>query len=126
MGIGGAYLAEQSADVQAEILAVGYDTVNGYFRSGGYAIPIAEVYAGHDVKRAECAVAAWTHFSAHGVDPDNKADSALRLAYRDSIRWLEKIATGKILPLPAGARPTDETLDYGGVCVIESDTARGW
>jgi hypothetical protein len=127
LGVAANYLAGLSVADQNASLAVGYDTCNGYFRAGGYPVPIPTANVGFDVKRAECAVAAWTTIDVDGAEPDSESDKALRQAYEDAIKWLEGVAARKILPFPADLEETvPETERIGGGVELQSDDQRGW
>jgi phage gp36-like protein len=126
LGVAAAYLAALNADEQAEGLACGYDTCNGYFRAANYPVPIPAADVGHDVKRAECAVGAWSIVSVRGWDPNSESDKALRQAYEDALAWLTQVAKGIVKPFPSSTTDAVPESEELGSYAMDSDDLRGW
>lgn len=100
-------------------------TVNSYLRAQ-YVLPILR--AGDDIKQATAIIAAWNVIRVRGFKPgENPEDSALRLAYEDTIRWLEKVAAGSAFPDIDDSDPgTPDAGVPAGVPIVASNSQRGY
>ena len=61
-----------------------------------YKLPI--VTASPDLVEAVCKIAAYNLLALRGYNPELGADVLIRDRYDDAVRWLERVADGKIAP----------------------------
>lgn len=102
----------------------GTTTVNSYLR-GRYQLPLTPPFPG-EIVNATAKLAAYSILSVRGFDPENAADVNIRMQYDDMVRWLERLADGKVtLDLRADASPG---VHDGGPRVLSRDRndARRW
>lgn len=99
--------------------------IDSYLRQQ-YVLPLTRV--GSDIKECCAIIAAWRVLSVRGIKPgENPEDSSIYLAYREQLRWLELIASGKVSP-DVDDSDTTSTLPgaQAGVAQVVSNSARGY
>lgn len=99
--------------------------VNSYLRAQ-YVLPLLRV--GSDIKEATAIIAAWNILRVRGLKPgENPEDNVLRMAYEDTIRWLEKVAAGAAFPDVDDSDPgTPAAGDPAGAPIVTSNSQRGY
>jgi phage gp36-like protein len=90
-------------------------------------IPLTSVSAG--MKRRECVIAGYNHLRVRGWEATSSSDAEFVKEYERCLAWIDKVATGKLKPLPvtpAGevvdADPTTEPTGAG----VASEASRNW
>lgn len=99
-------LAGAIGDADAEI--------DAYLRDGGYELPLAD--PPHVLVRHACQIARYYLY-------DDARPEAVALDYRESLDWLERVATGRVKLDMAGANPrTPGGISAGTRSLIYDDT----
>lgn len=108
---------------QDAALSAASSVADGYLASR-YTLPLTSW--GDDLRRAVCLIAAYDLMTRRGYNPEG-GDEQLRLRYEDAIRWLERVADGKVTP-PAEDSSTAGTSASAGLGSpeVRSGTKRGW
>lgn len=121
LGLPAGALTSVPTDSQDAQLAAASSFVDGYLAKR-FTLPLSAW--GDDVTRATCAVAAWDSLTVRGFNPNSPADVAVRMRYEDIVRWLEKVASGAVVPQGiVDATPT--VRERRGAAVV-SRPRRGW
>ena len=107
-----------------------WDEVEGYLRAnGGIGLPLPADKVPLTLKQKACVLMSWNMMCVRGFDPTSSTDTVIRMRYEDALAWLEKVAAGKIQPIPftADGNLDDATPDVeeGGAVVVSEDD-RGW
>ena len=109
-----------SGDLDAAMLAAA--AVAESYLAVAYTLPLTSW--GDDLRRAVCMIAAWDILGGNrGFNPEQGSDTAVRLRYEDAIRWLERVASGAVVPVGiVDSTPTENE----GAGYFHSDAKRGW
>lgn len=96
------------------------DVANGYL-GNAFVLPITA--HGADLTRHVVAIAVWDLMTGvRGMNPDG-SDETIRMRYDDAIRWLERVADGRLRP----AGLVDSTPDvFEGASFVVTTPKRGW
>jgi phage gp36-like protein len=126
---GHAIWANAQADVLEHLDGAKSD-IEDALRSGGYDLPIPETSVSKGMVRRQCIIAGYHYLRVRGWEVTSANDIEFIEEYKRCIGWLDKVATGKIQPLPKDP-VTDETLDAKPETTplnsaVVSDTQRGW
>jgi phage gp36-like protein len=99
--------------------------IDSYLRQQ-YVLPLTRV--GQDVREACAIIAAYRVLSVRGLKPgENPEDQSIRIAYEDTIRWLEKIAAGSVSPdVDDSDTSTPAAGEQAGAARVSSNSQRGW
>lgn len=120
LGLPASATGGMSADAITAALAAASRKVDGYL-SDAFTLPL--VTWSDDITEATCALAAWTLLSVRGFNPDRGADVAVRQRYEDAVRFLERVADGKITPVVTDSSPAAQPA---AAPIVASDDQRGW
>lgn len=111
-------------------LTSAWEEAEGYLRTAEYGLPLPAESVTTTLKRKACALAEWELFGRGGLDPTSGANELLRLRYEDAVSWWEKVAAGKVQPIPRTAEglsndatPTVEETPTGAAA---GGASRGW
>ncbi|MEN6535498.1 MAG: phage protein Gp36 family protein [Bryobacteraceae bacterium] len=110
-----------------------WDEVLSYLRAApNITLPLTADQVTLTLKQKACVLMTWNIMSVKGFDPTaNAQDAVLRMRYEDAITWFEKVAAGKIQPIPP-AEVEEDPVDDGTVTgsdsggVVTSEASRGW
>jgi phage gp36-like protein len=108
-------LAPTDAQVQQKIEDVSAEA-DGYIASK-YTVPLSTTLPyDRALVHAVVHMVIWHLFLARGFNPDNPADVAIRMMYQDSVKWLERLADGKIRLGTAQGDPPSMQPDVATSC----------
>lgn len=135
-GLSPAALGDVSLWDQQAALDAASSLADGYL-AATFTLPI--VTPSIDLVIAVCQIAAWNLLRRRGFNPEAGSDAAIRQGYDDSIRWLERVAKGDVVPTltdstPGGASAVggafvvqpQQSSGPGGPLVIGTPMPRGW
>lgn len=108
-----------SAEAKEAALSSASSLADGYL-AAQFNLPLTEW--GDDLTGHICSIAAWQILKVRGIDPEGRADNAIRMSYEDAIDWLERIAAGRLSPQFTDSTP--EVNDQAPVFV--NNPPRGW
>lgn len=91
--------------------------IDSYLR-GRYLLPLDSPYP-PEVIDTECAIAAYLFLSNRGFDPEQGANQNIVLRYKDAMKWLADLASGKI-NLGITADASDDTSEGGPIVASKS------
>lgn len=112
-------LEEIDSDTKTAALEAASKVADGYLGSA-FVLPITA--HGEDLTRAVVAIAVYDLMTRRGYNPDG-TDSNIRLRYEDAIRWLDRVAAGRLTP----ADIVDSTPEvFEGGSFVVSKAKRGW
>lgn len=111
-------------DQQTEHLSAASRRIDSYL-AARYDLPLTAW--GKDLTEAACIIAAYQLMSGGGGwNPvPGSADEHLYLRYKDIIKWLELVPTGKVTPTDI-QDSSSVAGDDGLFPIIDSDPPRGW
>lgn len=91
--------------------------VDGYLKTR-YTLPL--LTWDESITRAVCDMAAWDLLKRRGFNPENPADSAIRMGFDDAMRWLREVANQEAHPTVTESSPVTFAP------VVISGSPRGW
>ncbi len=116
--------AAATSNVSPQAITAALDSasrkVDGYL-ADEFTLPL--VTWSDDLREVVCALAAWTVLTTRGFNPDSPSDAAVRTRYDDAIRWLERVADGKIRPVIKDSAPAEQPASAP---MVFSNPPRGW
>ena len=122
LGLNAIALSSIPSGSQTEALSAASRVVDSYLRSQ-FTLPL--VQWGTDVTRATCLIAAYDLMTSRGFNPDAAADVNVRMRFEDATRWLEKCASGAVVPSVTDSTP-GATQGSVSAPVVVSGYPRGY
>lgn len=107
---------------QDAALAAASSLADSYLASR-FSLPLTKW--GDDLRRAVCLIAAYDLMTRRGYNPEG-GDANLRLRYDDAIRWLERVADGRIAPAVTDSATSTQTTAGTWGASVKTNPRRGW